>query len=95
MADGELARSGVAGLTSGLIPVRCPRCHGTNVGTEEALTSTALVSGYDAQTGEFEYAETIVDFDSSTTQMSDDGRVVMFCRDCCQHFLFDPPAPVH
>ena len=95
MVDGESAGGGIAGPTSGLIPVRCTRCHGTHVGTEEALSGTALVSGYDPQTGEFEYAETIVDFDSSTTQTSDDGRVVLFCRECCQHFLFDPPAPAH
>jgi hypothetical protein len=78
---------------TGLLPVRCPTCQGTNVGTEEALTATALVSGYDPQLGEFEYAETIVDYESSVTQVSDDGQTIMFCRDCCGHFLFDPPTP--
>ena len=77
---------------SGLTPVRCDKCRGTNVGTEEELIGTALVSGFDPHTGEFEYTgETIVYYDSALTQKSDDGRTIMFCRDCCRHFLFDPP----
>ncbi len=96
VADGELAGSGIAGPTRGLLPVRCPQCRGTNVGTEEELIGTALVSGFDPQTGAFEYTgETIVYFDSSVTQTSEGGRTIMFCRDCCPHFLFDPSAPVH
>ena len=72
-----------------MAPVRCGKCGGTNVGTEEELIGTALVSGYDPQTGEFEYTgETVVYYDSSQTQYMD-GQVVMFCRDCCHHFLLD------
>jgi hypothetical protein len=74
---------------AGMQPVRCGKCRGTNVGTEESLVGVALVAGYDPQTGEFEYTgETVVDYESSETQRQD-GRIVMFCRDCCRHFLLD------
>lgn len=91
----DTAGPGIAGPTTmDLIPVRCPKCCDTNVGTEEELIGTALVRGFDPQTGEFEYTgETIVYYEGSVTQTSDDGRTLMFCRDCCTHFLFDPPAP--
>jgi hypothetical protein len=76
-----------------MTPVCCDTCRGTNVGTEEELIGVALVTGYDAQTGEFAYTgETVVDYESSQTQKSEDGRAIMFCRDCCRHFLFDAEA---
>ena len=85
---------------SSVTPVHCDKCRGTNVGTEEELIGTALVRGFEPRTGEFEYTgETVVYYDSALTQTSDDGRTIMFCRDCCRHFLFDtqaaaaPPAP--
>jgi hypothetical protein len=69
--------------------VRCPYCGSDDVGTEEHLTGTALVAGYDADTGEFAFTgETIVDYDSSETQLLPDGRALLCCRACCQHFPY-------
>ena len=75
------------------VPVRCPYCGSVDVGTEERLTGTALVEGYDAETGEFVYSgETIVDYDGSETQRAADGRALLFCRACCRHFPY-PARP--
>lgn len=79
------------------MPVRCPDCGSDEVGTKERLTGTALVEGYDAETGEFVYSgETIVDWDGSETQRTPDGQTLLYCRACCAQFasLTYPARPV-
>ena len=69
-----------------LKPIKCPKCHGTNVGTLDILEGIALVNGVNKD-GTFDYVGfTQVIWEGQERQYDAHGRVLMACAsNACGH----------
>lgn len=66
--------------------LRCPNCDSWDIGTCEIIQATATVLSYDLDTGEFEYGETKVHWDTSTAEEDPGGNFLMWCLGCNTNF---------